>query len=585
MSYPTFEQYDEALQNPSLALVDPELKAGVVKKNGLGLPLALCGGFALTYTLSCSRNKYAVRCFHKKSNALELRYNAISRKLRYLSGDYFLNFKFQPQGIRIHNNNYPIVKMAWGSGEELGLFIENSYTRKHSIKNLKRSFHSLSDYLLKNGIAHGDIQNGNLLISGDGTKIQLIDYDGMYVDEIKGLGNVECGHKNFQHPGRASQFDRNLDGFSIISIYLALQALEYDKNLWSLSKPDGESILFKANDYAKPANSAIFSILFSRPELTRAVKNFAAVCEASYDEIPCLDDFIRGRNIPQAVISISSKPQLDDSQAYISQYPVLDARNYSLCLGYVGDRVEMVGKIANVKSGKTKYGKPYIFINFGDWREDNLKINIWSEALDKIKTPPTQSWVGKWVSVVGLMDPPYTGQAGTQGGKRSYTNLSITITENNHLYVIDEKEAQYRLKPSESSKKNDDVIQSMGGESADVSPTVDQKGFTRNREILHQIQGTSSKFPKAPPSVSPPVSGSYSKPQQSFPRSIKSGSTGCFILIIIFIVLLFVGTRGTLFPALHNAYSTTRSRPDRSLLLTFPASRPSDTLPGSHSPR
>ncbi len=542
MSYPTFEQYDEALQNPALALADPELKAGVVKKNGLGLPLALCGGFALTYTLSCSRNKYAVRCFHKKSNALELRYNAISRKLQALSRDYFLNFEFQPHGIRIHSNNYPIVKMAWGSGEELGLFIENNYTQKNSIKNLKRSFHTLSDYLLNNGIAHGDIQNGNLLISGDGTKIQLIDYDGMYVDEIKGLGNVECGHKNFQHPMRASQFDRNLDRFSIISIYLALQALEYDNNLWSISKPDGESILFKANDYAKPSNSALFSILFTKPELTRAVKNFAAICEASYDKIPCLDDFIRGKNIPQAVISISSQPQVDDSQAYISQYPVLDARNYSLCLGHVGDRVELVGKIANVKSGKTKYGKPYIFINFGDWREDNLKINIWSEALDKIKTHPTQSWVGKWVSVVGLMDPPYTGHAGTQGGKRSYTNLSITITENNHLYVIDEKEAQYRLTPSESSQRNDDVIQCMGGESADVSPTVDQKGFTRNREILLRLQGTSSKFPKAPPSVSPPVSGSNSTPQQSCPRSIKLSNAGCLLLIIIFMVLLFVGT-------------------------------------------
>ena len=583
MSYPTFEQYDEALQSPALALWDPELKAGVVKKNGLGLPLALCGGFALTYTLSCSRNKYAVKCFHKKSNALELRYNAISRKLQSLSSDYFLNFEFQPQGIRINNNTYPIVKTAWGSGEELGLFIENNYTRKSSIKNLKQSFHSLSNYLLTNGIAHGDIQNGNVMISGDGAKIQLIDYDGMYVDEIKGLGNPECGHKNFQHPMRTSQFDRNLDRFSIISIYVALQALEYDKNLWSISKPDGESIVFKANDYAKPSTSAIFSILFSKPELTRAIKNFAAICEASYNEIPSLEDFIRGKNIPQAVISISSQPQPDSSQAYISQYPVLDARNYSLCLGYVGDRVELVGRIANVKLGKTKYGKPYLFINFGDWREDNLKINIWSDALDKMKTYPTQSWVGKWVSVVGLMDPPYTGHAGKYGTRRRYTNLSITITENNHLYIIDEKAAKYRLTPSESLKRNDNIIQSMGSRSAESSPAVTGSGFIRNREILRQIQGPAAKFPSPSPSPFPsgPPSGSYSKPQQTYSSSIKSSNTGCLLWIIIFIVLLFAGTRGILFPALYNDHSTTRSRPNGSLLLTFPASRSSDTVSSS----
>jgi serine/threonine protein kinase len=541
MTYPTFEQYDEALQNPAHAFSDPELKTGLVKKNGLGLPLALCGGFALTYTLTCRRNKYAVRCFHKRSNALEQRYNAISRKLLSLSSHSFLSFNFQPQGIRVNNNQYPIVKMAWGLGEELGSFIENNYTQKISIQNLKRAFRTLSDFLLKNGIAHGDIQNGNLLISSDGTKIQLIDYDGMYVDEIKGLGNVECGHKNFQHPRRTSQFDRYLDRFSLISIYLALHALELDKTLWSLSKPDGESIVFKANDYAKPSNSAIFSLLFSKPELTQAVKNFAAICEASYDKIPSLEDFIRGKNIPQAVISISSKPQVDDSLSYISQYPVLDARNYSVCQGYVGDRVELVGKIANVKCGNTRYGKPYIFINFGDWREDNLKINIWSDALDKFKNPPTRSWAGNWVSVVGLMDPPYTGQTGQYVSKRNYTNLSITLTGDNHLYVIDEREANYRLKPSESSKRNVDVIQSMDG--ADVSPAVAQSGFSRNQEILGQIQGASTKFPKArPPVSSSAAAGSTSATQRSYSRGSASSSTGCLAWFILFILLLFAAT-------------------------------------------
>lgn len=530
MSYPSFQQYDEALQSPGLVFFDSELKAGTVKKNGLGLPLALCGGFALTYTLSCGRKKYAVRCFHKKSNALELRYNAISKKLHALSSEYFLDFEFQPQGIRVNNSNYPIVKMAWGSGEELGVFIENNYAQKSSIQNLKLSFHSLSTYLFKNGIAHGDIQNGNVIISNTGSKIQLIDYDGMYVDETKSLGNSEFGHKNFQHPARASQFDQYLDRFSLISIYLALQALEYDKNLWLKSKPDGESILFKANDYANPSNSAIFSLLYSKTELKQAVKNFAAICEASYDKIPDLDDFISGTNIPQVVISISSKPQTEVSQAYISQYPVLDARNYSLCLGYVGDRVELIGQIVDVKLGKTKYGKPYIFVNFDDWREESLKINIWTETLDKMKTHPTQSWVGKWVSVVGLMDAPYTGHTGKYRNRRSYTNLSITITENNQLYVIDEKEAQYRLKSFDSSRRNDDIIQSMGGRRTSSSPSVAKRGVSRNRDILRQMQ--------VPPSQAP-SSGRYRGPQPTYSGNSKSSNMGCLSWIIIFIVLIF----------------------------------------------
>ncbi len=493
MSYPTFQQYDEALQSPDLVLSDPDLKAGTVKKNGLGLPQALCGGFALTYTLSCGSKKYAVRCFHKKSNALELRYEAISKKLRSLSSDYFLDFEFQPRGIRINTEHFPIVKMAWGAGEELGVFIENNYTQQGAIKNLKRSFLSLSSYLLKTGIAHGDIQSGNILVGDSGSKLQLIDYDGMFVDEIINLGNSECGHKNFQHPGRSSQFDRFLDRFSLISVYLALQALESDKSLWEKSKPDGESILFKANDYASPASSALFSALFLKPQLSRTVKNFAAICESPYEKIPSLADFLRGKNIPQTVMFLSSTPQAAGAQTYISQYPVLDAKNYSHCHGYIGDRVELIGRVLAVKEGKTRYGKPYTFINFGDWREESLKINIWSEALAKMKTPPSKSWIGKWVSVIGLLDPPYTGQAGKSGNERSYTHLSITVTENNQLYIIDEKEAHYRLNPPEYSKatasstRNSELIQDIKKSETGLSTSDAGKNLSINQHILHQM--------------------------------------------------------------------------------------------------
>src|SRR5271167_235657 len=101
MSYPTLEQYNEALQHPNLALVDPALKRGTIATTGLGLPLALCGGFALTYTISTAGKKYAVRCFHKQSNRLEERYSAISKRLKSLSSPYFLDFEFQQQGVRV----------------------------------------------------------------------------------------------------------------------------------------------------------------------------------------------------------------------------------------------------------------------------------------------------------------------------------------------------------------------------------------------------------------------------------------------------------------------------------------------------
>jgi hypothetical protein len=88
----------------------------------LGLPLALSGGFALTYTVQVGRRKLAVRCFHKEVPDAQNRYAKISAKLRSLSSSgYFVSFDFQQQGIRIKGATYPIVKMEWAEGQTLGL--------------------------------------------------------------------------------------------------------------------------------------------------------------------------------------------------------------------------------------------------------------------------------------------------------------------------------------------------------------------------------------------------------------------------------------------------------------------------------
>jgi len=59
--YPALNEYNAAVQNPRLAFNDSELKAGTVATTGLGLPRALGGGFAITYTVGSGSRKFAVR--------------------------------------------------------------------------------------------------------------------------------------------------------------------------------------------------------------------------------------------------------------------------------------------------------------------------------------------------------------------------------------------------------------------------------------------------------------------------------------------------------------------------------------------
>ena len=74
MTYPQSTEYQAAIQHPQQCFVDPELKLCATRMTPLGLPYALSGGFALTYTLERANKKYAVRCFHREVNELHDRY-------------------------------------------------------------------------------------------------------------------------------------------------------------------------------------------------------------------------------------------------------------------------------------------------------------------------------------------------------------------------------------------------------------------------------------------------------------------------------------------------------------------------------
>jgi len=74
--------------------------------------------------------------------------------------------------------------------------------------------------------------------------------------------------------------------------------------------------------------------------------------------------------------------------AYIPAYPVVDALNFSAAPQRAGDRVELIGRIVEIGPGSCKRGKGrtehYVFINFGSWRGNIIKISIWSDGLAKL---------------------------------------------------------------------------------------------------------------------------------------------------------------------------------------------------------
>jgi len=539
MAYPSIEQYQRALQHPQYVFADAQLKAGKIQSSMLGLPLVASGGFALTYALEVSGRKYAVRCFHREAPGIERRYAAISTKVKGLSSKYFVDFDFQQRGAQIDKGFYPLVKMAWAEGETLGEFVETNFQNKSKLTNLIASLTELSKYLESVGIAHGDIQEGNLMVADGGRKIQLIDYDGMYVPEVAALGGSELGHRDYQHPKRSmANFGPRIDRFSFIALNLALRTLCQRPSLWNVSLSGAGVILFRANDFADPGQSTVLQEIAKTPGMERDAKSFMSICAAEFAAIPSLIDFIGGLNIPAVAVRQLAVGTVQRA-GYISQYPVLDAAVYDVFTANIGAMVELVGKVVEVKVARTRHGRPYIFINFAHWKGKAVKIALWSPALKGTKELPSEQWVGQWVTIRGLVEPVYESK------DKGYKHITITAALVSHISKLTEQEARYRLTPVSLQQMNEQPLHSnaaalaalknagtaaairvSGGQRQQVratAPAAQPQPLTANQlalQKLRQQQSGPATSPKHPAtSNSPSVRPSSNVPSRNHPSN------------------------------------------------------------------
>jgi hypothetical protein len=402
MTYPSMNDYHEAVQNPQYVFSDIKLKSGRIQRTPLGLPKVASGGFALTYCIEDSINKWAIRCFHKEVRDLQDRYKSISSFLKASNSQYFVNFEYQPFGINIKNKQYPIVMMDWIEGKSLNTYIEDNLNNVRILETLKEQILECSKHLDYLGMAHGDLQHGNILVVNN--QIKLIDYDGAYVPGMKFNSSNEIGHVNFQHPLRGPyNFNSTIDRFSFIVIYLALEALIHDPGLWS-KFDNGQNLLFRATDFRDPEKSVLLSDLETVPKLSGTISNFKLLCKvSSLEKIVTLNEFLNGK------LETTSSDVIHESQPiYVRkrQYEVFDAEDKHKIINQVGNVVEVVGLITDVKTWWTKRKQPMAFVSFGDYKLKCFQIVIWSEGLRDLqrKGITIEDLKGKWVSLTGLVE-------------------------------------------------------------------------------------------------------------------------------------------------------------------------------------
>ncbi|HVG96058.1 MAG TPA: hypothetical protein VNK05_04115, partial [Chloroflexota bacterium] len=290
MVWPTPQEYQEAIQNLRANLDDPGLQAGRVGLDVLGLPRPISGNFASVYRVVSGTDVWAVRCFLHPVTDQQLRYAEISRRLQEARLPYTVGFEYLPRGVRVRGQWYPVLKMAWVQGTPLHEYVRRHLGQPSALLDLAAGWLEMTAALQAAGIAHGDLQHGNVLVV-DG-RPKLIDYDGMYVPALAGRRSHELGHRHYQHPQRTeTDFGPETDRFSSWVIYTALVALAADASLWERTGAGEEFLLLRDDDFRQPEASATLSALAGHadPRLRALADLLRTMVRLPLAAVPSLD--------------------------------------------------------------------------------------------------------------------------------------------------------------------------------------------------------------------------------------------------------------------------------------------------------
>jgi len=272
MAYPAAGDYYKAVQAPARAFTVPKLQAAEFVWDSLGPTLAR-GSSAVVFQAAVEGKPQALRCYIRNDASSRDRYSALDAYLAghdlspCVSGTTWLD-----GAIQVNHATWPVLTMEWIDGRTLNEYVDFLVTNSNAaaLATLAARWRELVALLQGSEFAHGDLQHGNVMVDQDG-RLRLVDFDGVWIPQLaRHSPPTEFGHPNYQHPaGRV--WDRWLDTFSALVIYLSLVALTKDPGLW-LALYNSKNLLFAKADFFPPFK-------------TEAWKQLAAMGDPQVDEL------------------------------------------------------------------------------------------------------------------------------------------------------------------------------------------------------------------------------------------------------------------------------------------------------------
>lgn len=273
--FPIISEYEVAVKKSGSAVLNlPESYEFIANRT---VPIKFfnfgSGAFAGIFKIrNISSNKvFALRCFLNGGDPDDInRTIKVSEYLHTLSDSWVCKSTVYERGITVKGNQFPVILMEWTTGTKVNDYVSSIIADNNKISQLQTKLVELNKSLEAKGIAHGDIQSGNLLVeeSYNDIILKLVDYDPMYIPALAGKMATETGHSSFQHSKRTkSHFNEKIDRFSFWLLLTALEAVKFDKTLWNKDLRGGfndeDNFLFKAKDLLNPQSSQLVNRLRS----------------------------------------------------------------------------------------------------------------------------------------------------------------------------------------------------------------------------------------------------------------------------------------------------------------------------------
>lgn len=306
-AWPTATDYAAAVQDRS-ALADDEIKAAELTRDFMGMPLSASGQSAIVFQLDSADGPLAIRCYTRPPDEGSLRYRALARHLEQHPCNDLVAARWVDNAIVANDLSWPVVTMPWVPGRPLNLVVEDLLGRPAELRRLAASWLDVLDRLRATGVAHGDLQNGNVLVDED-LVVRLVDLDGIWVPSLSGHPPDESGHPNFQHPQRSAQdWGPEVDGFAGFVIYLSLVALAADAGLWA--HHDAENLVLNSSDLQRPGATAVWIRLAQSPDAD--VRRMTAVLRECCTAAALPAGPVRGLAAARPVFDGALGDELDD---------------------------------------------------------------------------------------------------------------------------------------------------------------------------------------------------------------------------------------------------------------------------------